>query len=250
MNVIIGLALVFGVVLSGFRVVQEYERLVVFRLGRLLGVQGPGICFLVPFLDRAVRVDLRTLNFELPVQEVVTRDNVTIKVTAVVYYRFVAPDLAVTRVADGHLATVQLAQTTLRNVLGQSALDEILASRDALNDRLQRILDELTEPWGIKVTVVALKDLELPVAMQRAMARQAEAEREKRAKVLHAEGERLAAETLADAATILAREPAAIQLRYLQTLADVATEKNSTILFPVPIALFEGLLRRGGEGGG
>ncbi len=226
---------------AAVKITQEYERGVVFFLGRLVGVRGPGLILLVPFLERMVRMDLRTLTLDLPVQEVITRDNVTIKVNAVVYFRVVDPANAVVKVFDYGVATLQIAQTTLRNVLGQSALDEILSEREQINQRLQQIIDEQTEPWGIKVSVVEIKDVELPQSMQRAMARQAEAEREKRAKIIHAEGEFQASKQLAAAAAVIASEPTALQLRYLQTLTDISGEKNSTIIFPMPIDLLQGL---------
>jgi regulator of protease activity HflC (stomatin/prohibitin superfamily) len=194
-------------------------------------------------------MDLRTLTLDLPVQEVITRDNVTIKVNAVVYFRVVEPANAVTKVYDYGIATLQIAQTTLRNVLGQSALDEILSEREQINQRLQQIIDDQTEPWGIKVSVVEIKDVELPQSMQRAMARQAEAEREKRAKIIHAEGELQASKQLAEAAAVIATQPTALQLRYLQTLTDISAEKNSTIIFPVPVDLLQGLMSLGGRKG-
>ena len=237
-------ALLAGVAASAVKIVQEYERGVIFRLGRLAGARGPGIFVIIPVVDRMVRLDLRTVTFELPPQEIITRDNVTIKVTAVVYFRILDPQHAVTKVADYHLATVQIAMTTLRNVLGQSMLDEILAERAQINALLQKIIDEQTEPWGVKVSAVELKDVELPASMQRAMARQAEAEREKRAKIIHAGGEFQAAAQLADAARELAREPMAMQLRYLATLTEIAAEKNSTIVFPLPVELLTQYLDR------
>ncbi|MBI6547151.1 MAG: slipin family protein [Cyanobacteria bacterium NC_groundwater_1444_Ag_S-0.65um_54_12] len=241
-----GFLVVLGIAFlaSAIKVVQEYERGVIFRLGRLVGAKGPGLFLIIPILDRMVRMDLRTLTMELPAQEVITQDNVTMKVSAVVYFRVVSPERAVTKVYDFNLATLQLAQTTLRNVLGQSALDEILSQREAINAKLQQIIDDQTEPWGIKVSLVEVKDVELPINMQRAMARQAEAEREKRAKIIHAQGELQASQTLADAAKIIAAQPSSLQLRYLQTLTEIAAEKNSTILFPVPIDLFEGLAKK------
>lgn len=232
------------ILLSGIRVVQEYERGVVFRLGRLVGPKGPGLFFIVPIIDRMVKVDLRTITMELPPQEVITKDNVTIKVTAVVYFRIMNPADAVTKIYDYSMATLQIAQTTLRNVLGQSDLDEILSQREQINAQLQHIIDEQTEPWGIKVSSVEIKDVELPQSMQRAMAKQAEAEREKRAKIIHAEGELQASKALAEAATALQGEPSSMQLRYLQTLAEIATEKNSTIVFPVPVDILSTFLKR------
>jgi regulator of protease activity HflC (stomatin/prohibitin superfamily) len=221
--------------LSAIKIVPEYERGVVFRLGRLVGARGPGLFFLVPVLERMVRVDLRTITMDVPAQEVITLDNVTIKVNAVLYFMVVDPQLAVVKVVDFIRATMQIAQTTLRSVVGQVELDELLARREAINERLQRIIDEQTEPWGIKVTIVEVKDVELPQSMQRAMAKQAEAEREKRAKIIHAQGEFDASKMLAEAANVIASEPISLQLRYLQTLTEIAVEKNSTIIFPLPI---------------
>jgi regulator of protease activity HflC (stomatin/prohibitin superfamily) len=234
--------LVVGALFSAVKVVQEYERGVIFRIGRLVGAKGPGLFLIIPVLDRMVKMDLRTVTFELPAQEVITHDNVTIKVSAVVYFRIMDPSNAVTKVADFRLATVQIAQTTLRNVLGQSQLDEVLSERAEINMRLQQIIDEATEPWGIKVSTVEIKDVELPQTMQRAMAKQAEAEREKRAKIIHAEGELQASSKLAEAAAVIASEPMTIQLRYLSTLTEIAAEKNSTIVFPLPMDLIKPFL--------
>jgi len=220
---------------QAIKIVQEYERGVIFRLGRLMGAKGPGLFFIIPIIDRMVKVDLRVVTLDIPSQEAITKDNVTVKVNAVAYFRVVDPCAAIVQVEDYRRATWQIAQTSLRSVLGQSELDELLAHRDRINHKLQRIIDEQTEPWGVKVSIVEVKDVELPPGMQRAMARQAEAEREKRAKIIHAEGEYQASKTLAEAAGIIAKEPAAIQLRYLQTLTEIAVEKNSTIIFPVPI---------------
>lgn len=239
------IVLLIGALFSAVKVVQEYERGVIFRLGRLMGAKGPGLFFIIPVIDQMVRIDLRTVTYELPAQEVITRDNVTMKVSAVLYFRILMPENAVTKVADYRLATVQIAQTTLRNVLGQSQLDEVLAERVEINMRLQQIIDEQTEPWGVKVSSVEIKDVELPQSMQRAMARQAEAEREKRAKIIHAEGERQAAEALAEAARVMASEPLTIQLRYLSTLNEIASEKNSTIIFPLPMDLIQPFLNQG-----
>ncbi|TAK20192.1 MAG: slipin family protein [Chloroflexota bacterium] len=240
--------IVFPLVSAAIRIVQEYERGVIFRLGRLVGPRGPGLFFIVPFVDRMVKIDLRVVTMEVPPQEVITRDNVSIRVSAVMYFRVVDPGAAVTRVADYVRATFQIAQTTLRSVLGQSELDELLANREQINDRLQEIIDTQTGPWGIKVSTVEVKDVELPDSMQRAMARQAEAEREKRAKVIHAEGEFQAAQTLANAAEVMGSQPQTLQLRYLQTLTEISAERNSTIIFPVPIDLlapfFEQALKR------
>jgi regulator of protease activity HflC (stomatin/prohibitin superfamily) len=234
---------------SAIKVVQEYERGVIFRLGRLVGAKGPGLFFIIPIVDRMVKVDLRVVTLEIPAQEAITRDNVTLKVNAVAYFRVVDPSQAIVKVEDFRRATFQIAQTSLRSVLGQSDLDELLAHRDDINRQLQVIIDEQTEPWGIKVSIVEVKDVELPDTMKRAMARQAEAEREKRAKIIHADGELNASEKLTQAAEMIGREPAAIQLRYLQTLTEIAAEKNSTILFPVPIEFMQafGTLMKGNK---
>lgn len=226
---------------ASLKIVQEYERGVVFRLGRLAGVRGPGVIILIPIIERMVRIDLRTITMDIPVQEVITRDNVTIRVNAVAYFRVVDPGRAIVSVADYIRATSQIAQTTLRSVLGQFELDELLAERERINDQLQQIIDQQTEPWGIKVTTVEVKDIELPDSMQRAMARQAEAEREKRAKIIHASGEFEASRQLTEAAELMGRVPQTLQLRYLQTLTEIAAEKNSTIIFPLPLQLLEGL---------
>jgi regulator of protease activity HflC (stomatin/prohibitin superfamily) len=225
------------VALSAIRVVQQYERGVIFVLGRLIGAKGPGLFLVPPFISHMVKVDLRIVTLTVPPQEVITRDNVTIKVTAVVYFYVVDPIAAVVNVVNFNQATSQIGQTTLRNVLGQSELDELLAERNKINRDLQAIIDEHTERWGMKVTAVEIKDVELPATMQRAMAKQAEAEREKRAKVIHAEGELLASTQLAQAAAVIGSQSAALQLRYLQTLTEIAVEKNSTIVFPLPLDL-------------
>jgi len=231
---------------ASVRICREYERLVVFRLGRFSGVRGPGWVWLVPFIERVERrVDMRILTMDVPAQEIITRDNVTIKVNAVLYFKVVDAQRAVINVANYIAACLQIAQTTLRDVVGQSELDQLLAHRDVINTRLQEIIDEATEHWGVKVTIVAVKDVELPASMQRAMARQAEAEREKRAKIIHAEGEFQAAQQLTEAARVIGATPAAIQLRYLQTLTEIAVEKNSTILFPLPIDLVRPFLEMG-----
>lgn len=224
---------------NAIRVLREYERAVVFRLGRLVGSKGPGIVILIPIVDRMVKVSLRLLVMDVPPQDVITRDNVSVKVNAVVYFRVMEPDKAITEVEDYIYATSQLAQTTLRSILGESELDELLSSREKINNQLQQILDRQTDPWGIKVSTVEVKHVDLPVEMQRAMARQAEAERERRAKVIKALGEMQASEKLAEAAQKIGDYPVAIQLRYLQTLTDVAAENNSTTLFPIPIDLFK-----------
>ncbi len=237
---IIGFFIIAFLVLA-VRIVQEYERGVVFRLGRLVGARGPGLIILIPLIESMLKVDLRVVTLDVPAQEAITKDNVTLKVNAVVYFRVADPRAAVVKVEDYRRATWQIAQTTLRNVIGQSELDELLANREKINNELQTIIDEQTEPWGIKVTLVEVKDVELPSTMQRAMARQAESEREKRAKIIHASGELEASIQLSEAARNISREPATLQLRYLQTLSEIAAEKNSTILFPVPIDLLHGL---------
>ena len=229
----------------GLRILREYERAVVFRLGRLLPVKGPGPVLLIPFMDRMVRVDLRTVTLTIPPQEVITRDNVPARVAAVCYFRIVDPSHAITAIEAFAPATSQIAQTTLRSVLGRADLDHLLSERERLNEDLERIIDEGTEPWGIEVTAVEIKDVEIPEAMQRAMARQAEAERERRAKVINAEGEFQAAERLHDAAAIMSHEPAALQLRYMQTLLELGSSQASTIVFPLPIDLLKPLLEKG-----
>ncbi|RME86432.1 MAG: slipin family protein [Caldilineae bacterium] len=225
------------IILSAIKIVQEYERGVVFRLGRYVGVRGPGLIVLIPFVERMVKVDLRVVTMDVPSQEAITRDNVTVRVNAVAYFQVLDADKAVINVEDYRRATAQIAQTTLRSVLGQHELDDLLSHRERINQELQRIIDEATEPWGVKVSVVEVKDVELPASMQRAMARQAEAERERRAKIIHAEGEYTASQQLAEAARVMAESPGAIQLRYLQTLTEIAVEQNSTIVFPVPLEL-------------
>ncbi|HEY8445507.1 MAG TPA: slipin family protein [Thermomicrobiales bacterium] len=234
---------------AAIKVVKEYERGVVFRLGRLVGTRGPGLILLIPFIERMEKVDLRTVTMDVPAQEVITRDNVTVRVNAVAYFRVVDPNAAVVNVADYIRATSQIAQTTLRSILGQSVLDELLAERDKINQELQRIIDEQTEPWGVKVSVVEVKDVELPQTMQRAMARQAEAEREKRAKIIHAEGEYQASRQLAEAAEVIYQNPIAIQLRYLQTLTEIGAERNTTVVFPLPIDMLGAFISRFGPDG-
>ena len=232
---------VFIVASAAIKVVQEYERGVIFRLGRLVGAKGPGLFLIIPIIDRMFKIDLRVVTLDIPAQEVITKDNVTVKVNAVAYFRVMDPARAVVAVEDYRRATWQIAQTSLRSVLGQSELDELLIHRDEINQRLQQIIDEQTEPWGIKVSIVEVKDVELTETLKRAMARQAEAEREKRAKIIHAEGEFNASRQLADAAAVIEQQPAAIQLRYLQTLTEIAAEKNSTIIFPVPVEMLRAL---------
>jgi len=232
-------------VVSSIKVLNEYERAVVFRLGRLHPApKGPGIILVFTFIDKMVRVSLRTIVHDVPPQDVITRDNVSVKVNAVIYYRVIEPRKAVVEVEQFHYATSQLAQTTLRSVLGQVDLDDLLSQRERLNHQLQTILDKHTDPWGIKVSMVEVKHVDLPTEMQRAMAKQAEAEREKRAKVIHADGELAASRALAEAAQIISTNPTTLQLRYLQTLTEIATEKNSTIIFPIPIDTLSGLLKR------
>ncbi|MBX3044022.1 MAG: slipin family protein [Candidatus Kapabacteria bacterium] len=229
--------IVVYLIYSSVKVIKEYDRAVVFRLGRLIGFKGPGLIILVPLIDKMVRVSLRTITMDVEPQDIITKDNVSVKVNAVLYFRVVYPDKAVVAIENYLYATNQIAQTTLRSILGQSELDELLSDRDKINLQLQQIIDEHTEPWGIKVTAVEVKQIDLPLEMQRAMAKQAQAERERRAKVINADGEFQAAKKLADAAEQISKQPIALQLRFLQTLADVATEKNSTILFPIPIDL-------------
>jgi regulator of protease activity HflC (stomatin/prohibitin superfamily) len=231
--------LLLAILSSSVKIVKEYERGVIFRLGRLIGAKGPGLFFLIPIVDKMVKIDLRVITLDIPTQEMITMDNVTVKVNAVVFFRIVDPNAAVVQVEDYSRATWNISQTTLRNVIGQSELDTLLSNRESINHRLQEIIDEHTEPWGIKVSTVEVKDVELAPNMIRAMAAQAEAEREKRAKIVHAEGEFMAAARLAEAAELMNRQPVSIQLRYLQTLSEIAVEKNSTIIFPVPINLFE-----------
>jgi regulator of protease activity HflC (stomatin/prohibitin superfamily) len=241
---IVAVAVLLVVAGTSTRVLREYERAVVFRLGRLLPEKGPGLVLLVPLVDRMVRVDMRTVTLTIPPQEVITRDNVPARVAAVCYFRVVDPSASVTQIEAFAPATSQIAQTTLRSVLGRAELDELLSERERLNEDLQKIIDEQTEPWGIKVTVVEIKDVEIPEAMQRAMARQAEAERERRAKIINAEGEFQAAEKLAGAADVIGGHPPALHLRYLQTLLEVGAENSSTVVFPLPLDLVEPFLER------
>ncbi|UCH51492.1 MAG: slipin family protein [Chloroflexota bacterium] len=232
---------------AAIRIVNEYERGVVFRLGRYVGVRGPGLIFLIPFIERMVKVDLRVVTMDVPTQECITMDTVTVKVDAVVYFRVMKPEDAVLNVEQYIRATSLLSQTTLRNVVGQSELEDLLAHRDKINEKLQSLIDEGTEPWGIKVSMVEVRDVELPDTMQRAMAAQAEAERERRAKIVHAEGEFQAAEKLAQAAKVISSQPSAMQLRYLQTLTTISTERTNTIVFPLPIDLLGPLLGKLGQ---
>jgi regulator of protease activity HflC (stomatin/prohibitin superfamily) len=232
--------------LAGVKIVREYERAVVLRLGRLVAARGPGIVYVIPLIEQMYRMDLRTITLDVPSQDVITRDNVSVKVSAVLYFRVMDPSLAVVEVQNFLYATSQLAQTTLRSVCGQAQLDELLAEREKLNEHLQEILDSSTAPWGIKVMLVEIKHIDLPTEMQRAMARQAEAERLRRAKVISAEGEFQAAARLGEAAAVMEREPIAMQLRFLQTLAQVGTERNNTVIVPLPLDLIRGLFDRGG----
>ena len=238
-------ALLFFLIIlfSMIKVLREYERGVIFRLGRYSATKGPGLIILVPMIDKMVKISLRTLVMDVPSQDVVTRDNISVKVNAVVYFRVMQPEKAVIEVQDFLFATSQIAQTTLRSVLGQSEMDELLSERDQINRKLQKIIDEHTEPWGIKVSNVEVKQIDLPIEMQRAMARQAEAERERRAKVIHADGEFQASQKLADAAEIINKQPISLQLRYLQTLTEIATEKNSTVIFPLPIDIISAFMK-------
>jgi regulator of protease activity HflC (stomatin/prohibitin superfamily) len=227
---------------AGVKIVQEYERGVIFRLGRVVGARGPGLFVIIPFIERMVKVDLRTITLDVPSQEAITRDNVTLRINAVVYFRVLEPVSSVINIENYMVATSQIAQTTLRNVIGQVELDELLAEREKINHDLQVIIDEATEPWGIKVSIVEVKDVELPEVMKRAMARQAEAERERRAKLIHAKGELEASEQLAAAAEIMGKNPSTLQLRYLQTLTEIAVEHNSTIVFPLPIDMLKAFM--------
>ena len=247
---LLGLSAILLIPLLPFqiRVVAEYERGVIFRLGRLTGAKGPGLFVLLPFIDRMVKVDLRTITLDVPSQEAITRDNVTIKVNAVVYFRVVEPTAAVVRILDFIRATSQISQTTLRSVMGQTDLDGLLSQREEVNQELQKIIDEETEPWGIKVSTVEVKDVELPPTMQRAMAAQAEAERDRRAKIIAADGEFQASERLREAAMVMATEPITLQLRYLQTLSEISVENNSTIVFPLPMDLIRMFLDEGDDG--
>ncbi len=244
MNILVLLVLAVAFFVSAVKILPEYERGVVFRLGRIIGAKGPGLIILIPYIDRMARVDLRTVTLDVPSQDIITRDNVSVKVSAVVYFRVIDSIKAIIDVADFHFATSQLAQTTLRSVCGQGEMDNLLSDRDEINERIQTILDKDTEPWGVKVSKVEVKDIDLPDEMRRAMAKQAEAERERRSKIINAEGEFQAAQRLSEAAAIIAQNPAALQLRYLQTLQDIATENNSTTIFPVPIDLFKSFFEK------
>jgi len=245
--IVIGVIVLAALILitMTIKIVPEYQRGVIFRLGRLIGAKGPGLFLIIPFADRMVKVDLRVITMDVPSQEVITKDNVTVRVNAVVFLRVVDPESAVVKVLDHIRATSQISQTTLRNVLGQSELDELLSQREKLNETLQRIIDEQTDPWGIKVSAVEIKEVELDETMKRSMAAQAEAERDRRAKIIHAEGELQASEKLAQAGTVMAKEPVTLQLRYLQTLTEIASERNSTLIFPLPIDLISMFMNRG-----
>lgn len=238
----------FFILSSAIKILKEYERGVIFRLGRLIGAKGPGIIFLIPIIDRMVKISLRTVVMDVPEQDVITKDNVSLKVNAVVYFRVIQPEKAVVEVENYLHATSQLSQTTLRSILGQSQLDELLSEREKINSELQTIIDHQASPWGIKVSNVEVKHVDLPIEMKRAMAKQAEAERERRAKVIHAEGEFQASQKLSEAAKVLGDNPVAVQLRFLQTLTEVATEKNSTTIFPVPIDLLSPFIKKMKEG--
>ncbi len=240
--IMMGIVFLLIILANSIRILREYERGVIFRLGRLIAVKGPGLILLIPLIDRMVKVSLRTVVMDVPPQDVITKDNVSIKVNAVVYFRVMQPDKAIVEVENFLFATSQLSQTTLRSILGQSELDELLSQREKINHDLQIIIDKQTEPWGIKVSNVEVKHIDLPQEMQRAMAKQAEAERERRSKIIHAEGEFQASQRLADAANIISINPAALQLRFLQTLTEVASEKNSTTIFPVPIDILSAFL--------
>lgn len=242
-GIIAAVFVVMVVASAAIKIAQEYERGVIFRLGRFTGERGPGLYFIIPFVERSVKVDLRVVTLDIPSQEAITKDNVTVKVNAVIYFRVVKPEDSVIKVFDHRYATSQISQTTLRSVIGQHELDELLAQRERLNQNLQQIIDEQTDPWGVKVSVVEIKEVELPPSMVRAIGAQAEAERERRAKVVHAEGEMQAAEKLAEAAKIIATQPSALQLRYLQTLTAIATENSSTVVFPLPMELVAPFLK-------
>lgn len=242
--IIIGVLFLLFILGSAIRILREYERGVVFRLGRLIAAKGPGLIILIPIVDKMVKVSLRTVVMDVPPQDVITKDNVSISVNAVVYYRVMHPEKAIVEVENFHVATSQLSQTTLRSILGQSELDELLSQRDKINRELAIIIDNQTEPWGIKVSNVEVKHIDLPQEMQRAMARQAEAERERRAKVIHAEGEFQASQRLSEAAVIISANPAALQLRFLQTLTEISAENSSTVIFPVPIDLLTAFIKK------
>ena len=244
---VVVLILLIIIIRASVRILREYERGVLFRFGRLRGAKGPGIVLIIPFVDKMIKVDLRTVTLDVPPQDVITRDNVPVKVNAVAYFRVMDPEKAIVEIENYKIGTSQIAQTTLRSILGQAELDDLLSRRDKINKELQVIIDERTDPWGIKVSIVEIKDVEMPETIQRAFAKQAEAERERRAKIINAEGEFQASEKLAQAAKILAEHPASIQLRFLQTLREIASEQNSTIVFPVPIDLIQTFINKWGE---
>lgn len=245
--IIFGIIIVLILLLSAVKILREYERGVIFRFGRLSATKGPGIFLIIPFVDKMIKVDLRTVTMDVPPQDIITRDNVPVKVNAVIYFRVMDPAKSVIKIERYIVATSQIAQTTLRSILGQAELDDLLARREKINQELQKVIDEQTDPWGIKVSIVEIKDVELPQSIQRAFARQAEAERERRAKIINAEGEFQASEKLAEAAKVLSKHPVSVQLRFLQTLKEIATEQNSTIIFPVPIDLIEVFINRLGK---
>ncbi len=244
---VFGAIILFILLVSAIKILKEYERGVIFRFGRLRGTKGPGIFLIIPFVDKMIKVDLRTVTMDVPPQDVITRDNVPVKVNAVVYFRVMDPAKSVIKIERYMVATSQIAQTTLRSILGQAELDDLLARREKINQELQKIIDEQTDPWGIKVSTVEIKDVELPQTIQRAFARQAEAERERRAKIINAEGEYQASERLSEAARILSKHPVSVQLRFLQTLKEIGSEQNSTIVFPVPIDLVETFINKLGK---
>jgi len=245
--IVFDILIVLILVISAVKILREYERGVIFRFGRLKGVKGPGIFIIIPFIDKMIKIDLRTVTMDVPPQDIITRDNVPVKVNAVVYFRVMDPAKSVVKIEKYMVATSQIAQTTLRSILGQAELDDLLARRDKINQELQKIIDEQTDPWGVKVSTVEIKDVELPQSIQRAFARQAEAERERRAKIINAEGEFQASERLSEAARVLSKHPVSVQLRFLQTLKEIATEQNSTIVFPVPIDLVEAFMNKLGK---
>ena len=246
-GIVIAVIFVIIVLSASIKILREYERGVIFRFGRLRGAKGPGIFLIIPFVDRMIKVDLRTITLDVPPQDIITKDNVPVKVNAVAYFRVMDPEKAIVEIENYKLATSQISQTTLRSVLGQVELDDLLSRRDKINKELQLIIDEQTDPWGVKVSVVEIKDVELPQSIQRAFARQAEAERERRAKIINAEGELQASEKLSQAAKVLSQYSVSVQLRFLQTLKEIAAEQNSTIVFPVPVDLVEAFLQRMGK---
>ncbi len=248
-GIVVGIVIVLILLISAIKILKEYERGVIFRFGRLRGAKGPGIIVIIPFVDKMIKVDLRTVTMDVPPQDIITHDNVPVKVNAVVYFRVMDPAKSIVKIEKFILATSQIAQTTLRSILGQVELDDLLARREKINKELQKIIDEQTDPWGVKVSTVEIKDVELPQSIQRAFAKQAEAERERRAKIISAEGEFQASEKLASAAEVLSKFPVSVQLRFLQTLKEIATEQNSTIVFPVPIDLVNAFIENMGKKG-